>query len=1241
MVGVIGLLILAAITIQIVLWTSVPKSIVVSQIENGLGLRIGVTGLSTGWLGRTKMTGVKLALPLSDAVVDVPSMEVRHTNLIAILLGWPVLIKEVDLEKPVIYVRQDASGVWNVQEVAELVARTAGKKTGEQTQQTSAPSLPWLKVDQMTVVVLDNRHHEVKVAPINVDGQPDSAVSWKYDVEIPSGQANVPPHVSLVGRVAPGGDWAHEAHVWIHDIDPWVRPFVPNFQTPVTFDGRWSGDVPSTGVRGFLQISDARYGDYHVDGAAAAMDNNGVYSVNPRNLRLRTSLPQLTEVRIPSGTLAYDGKAYRATRLQLALLGGPAAIDGWYQPDVRQGAVQASWENLTFGKAHVKGGGKLQANYTAPQAADLAISARIDARGAAPQGPFEIVADLNATGPRIADLTWRLDAPALAWYRGQQLILNGVHAEGTYQQDSAHKTLRLDRVSLPADNRLAGNGFYDFQTNLWKMHLEGQDWPIHLVQGTRLAFGLDGTGKVVESDAAPNQKAQYVELDRFFLRSGDAELSVNGTYDGRKPKPVSANVKFANNPGTAAQLGRPALVHGWIVGQASLEGVLWPKNDIAIAGSLESRDAELFGHPVGDMRTLVKGGITNERAWLGADAIPFLDGIWSLGADYVMQQADRDVYRTTVSMSVAHLPLRRLTQFFNAQEVLGRFDGSWNIEFPGLVPRPDQIIAHGDGTIQDMAVSYLVADKVSVQATLQDGTFRVDPIQLTRGGYGRIDAHADLSLNQWRQVHAGLLFSAWPIEIPQAQLTLQLWRGANQIDIALPDARATEPDARKLRVETNLQLRTAISMRQQPEGEVNFGLSMHGRTVDLRALNGSLFGGTISGDAVTDLDRIFQQSRATLAWRNIQSDRFVRLFPQLKGFAGTFSGHARLEPSTDPRPLEPLALGVYLHSTAAHWQTVRIGDGELNAYIGKDRIIGDDFRPSSLQIANGLLRFWFSSSSHYDVEPLPNGVGGRITGVTISNQLNVGLEAIEVDQFVKAFDPRHPPGFGRLGGQLFLLSAPKTRTLAAIAKSAAEVSTATQLTTRPATNSATVPATRAAPTAPAQTIAQQQSMLQQILSTTTLDGTLQLQNSNLANFGPIRFLYDLMRLGGDVRTPTGHGSVALHMEQGKLHISNLYYFNRGIEVRGIATADQMWNIPDNPIQGSAIGTARPLKNIHLPLFAEADALLSAVQGELTSIEFKGTVRNPVKDYVRQLRLTQLGGELRGLLLGELGANRGS
>lgn len=1225
------LVILAAIVVQIVLWTSLPKSIVVGQVEKGLGLRIGVNSLGTGWLGHTTLNDVELALPLSDqSFLRVPQMRVRHTNLVGLLLGWPIQIKSIELDKPVLYVRQNGLGQWNLQEVAQLLGRAAGKKTGDQTAQTlSTPALPKVQITNMTIVVVDDHARQARIEPINVNGSAETPVSWKYDIEIPSPQKNVPPHFSFLGRVAPGGAWAHEATLWVHDVAPWVRPWKPGFNEPIDFDGHWSGELSQTGVSGTLQIKNASYGVYRATGLLSASHANGTTSLSPQKLLIHTPVAALKDLEVPNGTVSYDGKFLRLAQVQLSLLGGPANFNGWYQPALRQGSLDAWWQNLTAPVADIKQSGKLHLDYSWPLAAPMSIAGNLDARGTSSQGPFEAVTTFGASGPDIRQLSWYFDAPALAWYRGQQIVLNGLAARGLFTDDGLHKIARLTNITL-ASGTVSGSGFYDLATDhSFELHLAGRDWPLHLVEGTRLAFGLDANGKSLPSSKNPQEQKRYITLQNFFLGSGDTTLSFSGVYDGREPKPVKADVTFINRPGAVTDLSRTSLVTGSITGRAHLDGVLdlFDQTQIAVTGSLDSEDATVLGHIVGEVHAKVVGAIDNEQASLHADGIPFLGGTWDLGGQYIMQQDNKPVYATDLSLNVKDLPLPHLTQFLKMMTVQGVFDGAWKISFPGLRPVPERIVVTGGGTVKNFAASDLIADDVTFKTWLNDGKFKVDPIVIRRGNYGRIDAHADLALSQWRQVHAGINFAAFPINLPAADVGVQLWGGTDRVEFFLPESAAQAPEGRQLRVEADLNLRTVIAVHQQPEGEVRLAVAMRGRTLDLRELHGDLLGGTLTADAVSDLDHLYSQTRANVSWNRLQSDRFVRLFPQLKGFGGTFAGTARLQPDPNPRALEPLKLDVMSHATAAHWRTIQIGDAQIHAFLGRHRLIAADMTPSLLRLAGGNIDFWFSSSGHVDTVLDAAGVE-QTTGTTISNQLNLTLRSLQIDQVVKAYDPTHPPGFGLINGSLFMLSAPKTTILADAASSAA-LAPAESGTTRPTTGS-TRPAVNTI-------LAQQQNLLQRLLRTTTLDGNLNLEASDLGGYGPIAALYNAMHIGQDVRKPTGRGNVSLHMENGRLHLSNLYYFNRGIEVRGVATADQVWLLPDNPIHGSVAGTARPLKSIRFPLFAEADAILTGLQKTLTSIEFGGTVHNPGN--YRLVSLSQLGGELRGIILGEIGQSR--
>ena len=228
-------------------------------------------------------------------------------------------------------------GQWNLQQVIQLLGRVGGTKTGEQTAQTTTPALPYVKIDNLTIVVLDNKGREVKVEPINVDGEPDTP-AWKYDIEVPSGQPNIPPHLSLLGRVAPGGTWAHEATLWVNDITPWVKPFVPSFDQKVVFNGKWTGELNTNGVSGYLQIVDAAAGAYHANSALWLREWKRFFrqpaQPAPERKDLTKAVDKQTSMNllIPGGTLDYNGKVVRTTQLRLALFGGPATVNGWSSP---------------------------------------------------------------------------------------------------------------------------------------------------------------------------------------------------------------------------------------------------------------------------------------------------------------------------------------------------------------------------------------------------------------------------------------------------------------------------------------------------------------------------------------------------------------------------------------------------------------------------------------------------------------------------------------------------------------------------------------------------------------------------------------------------------------------------------------------------------------------------------------------------------------------------------------------
>ena len=301
LIGFAVLVVLVASIVQIVLWTDLPRRIVVQQLEKQLGLRLTVKSFSTGWLGNTQLSDVTIALPLADkAFLDVPTMKVKNTSLFGLMLGRSVDVEAIELDQPHLSVWQDAGGKWNIQEVAELLARTAGGTTAQQSAADSSSTsvqMPNVRLVDGVVSVIDIKKRTLEISPLNVKGERDTAVSWKYDVRVPS-------HVAIAGRLVPGGTWAHDVSINIEDIGAWAKPWMADFP-PVVLDATWRGQLNDTGVGGRLDIKKATVvlttGTAEASGAVTASFAAGVLTLRAGDLNLKTGQKALPDLAVAGG----------------------------------------------------------------------------------------------------------------------------------------------------------------------------------------------------------------------------------------------------------------------------------------------------------------------------------------------------------------------------------------------------------------------------------------------------------------------------------------------------------------------------------------------------------------------------------------------------------------------------------------------------------------------------------------------------------------------------------------------------------------------------------------------------------------------------------------------------------------------------------------------------------------------------------------------------------------------------
>jgi len=149
------------------------------------------------------------------------------------------------------------------------------------------------------------------------------------------------------------------------------------------------------------------------------------------------------------------------------------------------------------------------------------------------------------------------------------------------------------------------------------------------------------------------------------------------------------------------------------------------------------------------------------------------------------------------------------------------------------------------------------------------------------------------------------------------------------------------------------------------------------------------------------------------------------------------------------------------------------------------------------------------------------------------------------------------------------------------------------------------------------------------------EGHVELTKSNLGKFGPIAFLYNAAKFFHDDKSVDGAGNVDFHLEGGTLTIEHMRYFYRGTQVRAVAEVKEAWNMPDSPLTGTAFLVARPLKDVKLPVLADFDSVLNAIQSslQLTGVRVEGTLHK--YRIIGPLGFTDMTDDLRRFLVGDV------
>jgi hypothetical protein len=815
--------------------------------------------------------------------------------------------------------------------------------------------------------------------------------------------------------------------------------------------------------------------------------------------------------------------------------------------------------------------------------------------------------------------------------------------------------LELTELRLPAAQRLRGTGAYNFGTQGWNLRLSGAEWPAPLLEDETVAFTLNASGD-----------AQKVTLEEMTLTAAEVTMTTKGDYVYHRPKPLGVYVEIKHVPPPrkteVVDLRQPEnpeipSVRGTLLGKLTVDGTLAPV-DLALAGDVTGTQLFLGKREIGDLRINIKGqaDASAARVWRDVEKTPalkILGGDWDLGATYSF-----GAEMTTVNFSVKQLPLEQVADAARVGALTGTLDGKWTLHVPGLKASARRVGLEGEVQAHGVKTPSVVVDQLDAKTFMEGGQCTLKDV-LARAGRDGIAKVAALSLpmaGDRRVEVTGLELTGWPLTAPDASASATVSGGSERLTVDLPEPNAPNPAGRKLRAfSQSLSLRTSVVTNGVAAGDVAVVAGLEGRLIDVRSVRGSLYGSEVDGQAVIDFDHPLL-ARATVYIDGLDPAAVAAAFPGATAVTGLFNVSIRVEPNRDPNALEPLSLEVNIKSrNAKYGQSVDIGNARFLAYMNLDPyfrpirvVLADQPRPvgtppkivptavpaergagrgrvrdpakgptptpgrdsaaplrkdppdiNTVEIAGGLMKVWLRLVRNEDE-------AGREGATSVTTHVRLGFENLSMNQLVHAADKQAAPTPGLIDGSVVLYGTTGIKPPKSERKD------------RPTTQGP------------------QLTFLERVTRSLYGDGAVTIRKADLGHTTIIGGLYNVMRLGTEGNAPNGFGDAAFRIEPDRLIITDSYYFNRGVEARALVTVEELHNIPKSPIRGNVVGSARPLKNIDLPLIPDLDRLLSAIQATSTSIEVSGLLNAP---QVRVILFQELNNAMRDLLLG--GTSAGS
>ena len=1140
----LALVVLAVVAVQIILWTDLPRQIVVSQIREATGLDVQIDEMTTGWSGQSLIKGMRLRLPNhAEPFLTIDTARIDHSGLLAIAFTQGVALDTLEADGLNLVVQQNQLDEWNIEQAA-LLATGSSSSAADSGSADPLAALRKLRLTHLNVKVIaaDGRSTQVEGIHLWADSVGPAAMKFKLGS---SDKQEV-----IAGRLVMRGGYSHQVTVDLSQVRRWAGDWSDELPSPFEGHAIWTGSIIDGELRGQVQLDQSLVGQYQVDGLitvhAGQIDS---LKLSPQNLRLAMAGNADEEITIREGTVELRKGILSGTRLHVAGFAVRAVINGDYDLAAQTGKLSANWSSqLLQGLSHR---GSMTGTF-ARSIHGLEAQLNLLESGSIDRVTWDSGLSLRATGQDWTRLKWELRATegaiTVATPESESASLRIPLAGLLMRGRLAWPRIDLDHAEHQFDGQFEGSGWFTADTGEWHLKLQGREVdPFQtLGQSLDVRVALNGLSDHIEVTSANISGPQFRAQAQGKYQFGDVDNPLSLTIAGdawhglADETGIVSGEPLADLP--AADIDDPPIATPLaeddqadsakdtapaFAGTAQFNGLLVGSPQAArydLRGQIKAHRLRAQSRPIDPVTLTLHSTLEEGVLTLDSDSFNMLEG--SVKVEGSWHLANRDVRLKAAMKKI------QLDQWISLIDPTVVIRGKGEVDLQAQIPidDPNRAVVEGSFTIGDFEYNGSTFDQMTGRLrTRRRGIIELNPLRIRRDD-GTIDGQLVLNLIDGYQVSGTLKCDKWAVAIPSDDLVALL---SGQVDLKQADLLAGTNRG-------HFEMAANLSRKDAKLGTAHLEGEWDDDQAHVRMKPSPLLGGSAQGQAHIQLGD-WMKSSGDLTWSGIAPSRLELWSELVSDIKGSTKGSLKFGPAQSVKAFEPLRFDLVIEADdKLTYQHLDWGPLKATVYGGAKRWVMDEFE---LKAADGTLRVWASMTQHadgwhdhvhtevdqFDLNSLARLLG-RDPGAAPDGTADLpGLISAKLDFFGKIGDWSGHTGSGRIR-----------------------------------------------------------------LSKTNL------QNTDI--FGSI-----LGAIGVKQNDPTGSGFIDLRIKSGGVDIDRFVYRNGSTEVLLTGRIGDLQNGTGASVRGEAIASLRPLRDLNLTALEDLDRLLRAFQSNVTAFTIDGTI----------------------------------